>query len=85
MLLFVDYIATKKIIAPALNTLVGGHSKLYEGSRPLIQGAIGGAAAQGLRPGADVAAERERAQPLDPPLQVANALVRAARGLADLR
>lgn len=40
MLLFVDYIAAKHIIAPALNTVVGGPSKLYEGSRPLIQGAI---------------------------------------------
>lgn len=40
MLLFVDYIATKQIIAPALNTLVGGSSKLYEGSRAQIQGAI---------------------------------------------
>ena len=29
MLLFVDYIATKQIIAPALNTLVGGPSKVY--------------------------------------------------------
>ena len=33
MLLFVDYIAAKHIIAPALNTLVGGPSKLYEASR----------------------------------------------------
>jgi len=33
MLLFVDYIATKQIIGPALNSLVGGPSKLYEGSR----------------------------------------------------
>jgi len=40
MLLFVDYIAAKQIIAPALNTLVGGPSKLYEGSRAHIQGAI---------------------------------------------
>src|SRR5919109_463376 len=37
MLLFVDYIAAKQIIAPALNTLVGGPSKLYEGSRSQIQ------------------------------------------------
>ena len=29
MLLFVDYIAAKQIIAPALNSLVGGPSKLY--------------------------------------------------------
>jgi AcrR family transcriptional regulator len=40
MLLFVDYIATKQIIAPALNTLVGGTSKVYEASRAQIQGAI---------------------------------------------
>src|SRR5579871_541895 len=29
MFLFVDYIATKKIIAAALNTLVGGQSKVF--------------------------------------------------------
>jgi AcrR family transcriptional regulator len=40
MLLFVDHIAAKQIIAPALNSVVGGPSKLYEGSRGLIQGAI---------------------------------------------
>ena len=40
MLLFVDYIAAKHIIAPALNTFVGGASKLYEGSRAQVQGAI---------------------------------------------
>src|SRR5260370_22308552 len=40
MLLFVDYVAAKHLIAPALNTLVGGASKLYEGSRGQIQGAI---------------------------------------------
>ena len=40
MLLFVDYIAAKHIIAPALNTLVGGPSKVYEASRDKVQGAI---------------------------------------------
>jgi len=40
MLLFIDYIAAKHIIAPALNTIVGGPAKLYEGSRTQIQGAI---------------------------------------------
>lgn len=40
MLLFVDHIAAKQIIAPALNSLVGGPSRLYESSRGLIQGAI---------------------------------------------
>ena len=40
LLLFVDYIAAKHIIAPALNSVSGGPSRLYEGSRGLIQGAI---------------------------------------------
>jgi AcrR family transcriptional regulator len=40
MLLFVDYIAAKQIIAPALNTYVGGPSKLYESSRAQVYGAI---------------------------------------------
>jgi AcrR family transcriptional regulator len=40
MFLFVDYIAAKQIIAPALNTLVGGPSKLFEASGDLIKGAI---------------------------------------------
>ena len=40
MLLLVDYIAAKHIIAPALNAVVGGASKLYAGSRSQIQGAM---------------------------------------------
>jgi AcrR family transcriptional regulator len=40
MLLFVDYVAAKHIIAPALNSVAGGPSRLYEGSRGLVQGAI---------------------------------------------
>jgi len=40
MLLFVDHIAAKQIIAPALNTLAGGAAKLYEGSRGQIRAAI---------------------------------------------
>jgi AcrR family transcriptional regulator len=40
MLLFIDYIATKQIIGPALHSVVGGPSKLYEGSRTQIKGAI---------------------------------------------
>lgn len=40
MLLFVDYIAAKQIIAPALNTIVGGPSKLFETTGDLIKGAI---------------------------------------------
>lgn len=40
MLLLVDYIAAKHIIAPALNSVVGGPSRLYESSRGQIQEAI---------------------------------------------
>ncbi len=40
MLLFVDYIAAKKIIAPALNTVVGGPSKLFEATGAQVKGAI---------------------------------------------
>jgi len=40
MLLFVDYIATKKIIAPALNTLAGGPSKVFEASYSQVWEAI---------------------------------------------
>ena len=40
MLLFVDYIAARQLIAPALNTVVGGPSKLYEATTGLIVGAI---------------------------------------------
>jgi AcrR family transcriptional regulator len=51
MLLFVDHIAAKQIIAPALNSIVGGPSKLYEGSRGLIQGAIDGLVKRAIRSG----------------------------------
>ena len=40
MLLLVDYIAAKHIIAPALNSVAGGPSKLYASSRSLIEGAM---------------------------------------------
>lgn len=40
MLLLVDYIAAKHIIAPALNSVVGGPYRLYEGSRSQIQGVM---------------------------------------------
>jgi len=40
MMLFVDYIATKQIIASALNSVVGGPSRLYDSSRVHVTGAI---------------------------------------------
>ena len=40
MLLFVDYVAAKHIIAPALKSVAGGPARLYEGSRELVQGTM---------------------------------------------
>ncbi len=40
MLLFVDYIAAKQIIAPALNTMVGGPSKVFQATGGLVKEAI---------------------------------------------
>ena len=40
MLLFVDYFATKQLIAPAVNTLFEKPSRLFEASGALIKGAI---------------------------------------------
>jgi AcrR family transcriptional regulator len=51
MLLFVDYIATKKIIAPALNAAVGGHSKVIEASYAPIHEAIRGLVKRGIKSG----------------------------------
>ncbi|MFZ0520905.1 MAG: TetR/AcrR family transcriptional regulator [Candidatus Acidiferrales bacterium] len=61
MLLFVDYIATKQIIAPALNTLVGGPSKVYESSRTQITGAIDALVKRAIKSG-DI---RKDLEPLD--------------------
>jgi AcrR family transcriptional regulator len=51
MLMFVDHIAAKQIIAPALNSLVGGPAKLYEGSRGLIQGAVAALVKRAIKSG----------------------------------
>lgn len=40
LLLFVDLVAAKQIIAPALNALVGDHKKVFEASHAAIQEAI---------------------------------------------
>jgi AcrR family transcriptional regulator len=51
MLLFVDYIATKQIIAPALNALVASGSNVFQCSTATIQGAIGALAARAVASG----------------------------------
>ena len=61
MILFVDYIAAKHIIAPALNSIVGGAAKLYEGSRTQTQGAIDALVKRAIKSG-DM---REDIEPFD--------------------
>jgi AcrR family transcriptional regulator len=51
MLLLVDYIAAKHIIAPALNAVVGGASKLYESSRSQIQAAMSALVKRAIKSG----------------------------------
>ena len=51
MMLFVDYIATKQIIASALNSIVGGPSRLYDSSRVQVSGAIDALAKAAMKSG----------------------------------
>jgi AcrR family transcriptional regulator len=72
MLLFVDYFATKQIIGPALATMVGGPSKVYEASGALITNAIEGLVRRAIESG-EIRADLE---PLD--------LLRALVGVANV-
>ncbi len=58
MRLFVDYIATKKLIAPALGALVGGTSDLYAASGAQITGAMTRLAARAAASG-DIRADAD--------------------------
>ena len=51
MRLFVDHIATKKLIAPALNAMVGGPSELFAASTEQVKTAIGTLVARGVAAG----------------------------------
>ena len=72
MLLFVDYIGTKKIIAAALNTLVGGPSKVFEASYAQVWEAVRSLVKRAIRSG-DI---REDLDPID--------LLRALIGVANV-
>ena len=72
MFLFVDYIATKKIIAPALNTLVGGPSKVFEASHAQVWEAIRALVKRAIKSG-DI---RKDLDPID--------LLRALIGVANV-
>ena len=72
MLLFVDYIAAKQIIAPALNTLVGGPSKVFEASYAQVWEAIRALVKRAMKSG-DI---RKDLDPID--------LLRALIGVANV-
>src|SRR5215468_5563662 len=72
MLLFVDYIAAKQIIAPALNTMVGGASKVFEASHTQVWGAIRALVKRAIKSG-DI---RKDLDPID--------LLRALIGVANM-
>ena len=72
MLLFVDYIAAKQIIAPALNTLVGGPSKVFEASYAQVWEAIRALVKRAMKSG-DI---RKDLDPID--------LLRALLGVAKM-
>jgi AcrR family transcriptional regulator len=72
MLLFVDYIAAKQIIAPALNALVGDPKKVFEASYAQIWGAIRALVKRAIKSG-DI---RQDLDPID--------LLRALIGVANV-
>ncbi|GFE60181.1 TetR/AcrR family transcriptional regulator [Geobacter sp. AOG2] len=72
MLLFVDYIAAKQIIAPALNALVGDPKKIFEASYSQIWEAIRALVRRAIESG-DI---REDLDPID--------LLRALIGVANI-
>lgn len=88
MLLFVDYIAAKQIIAPALNMLVGGHSKVVESSYAQVWGAIRALVKRAIESG-DIRADLDPLDLLRALIGVANVATspdwqRSARRLVDI-
>src|SRR3981189_1377900 len=72
MLLFVDYIAAKKIIAPALNTLIGDPKRVFEASYAQVWEAMRALAKRAVKSG-DI---RKDLDPID--------LLRAMIGVANV-
>lgn len=88
MLLFVDYIAAKQIIAPALNTLVGGHSNVFEASYGQIWDAIRALVKRAIKSG-NIRADLDPIDLLRALIGVANVATspdwqRSARRLVDI-
>jgi len=51
MLLFIDHIAAKHIIVPVLNSVAGGASRIYEGSRDRMREAVEGLVRRAVQKG----------------------------------
>jgi AcrR family transcriptional regulator len=51
MLLFIDHVAGKKLILPAMDTVAGGSMRLIEGARGLIHGAFVGLVQRAINSG----------------------------------
>src|SRR5271154_6122176 len=51
LLVFIDYIATKKIIAPALNAMAGGPSRVYQQSMHVMEDAANSLASRAVSSG----------------------------------
>src|SRR5271169_4374014 len=88
MLLFVDYIATKKIVAPALNTIVGGPSKLFETTGVQVKGAIDALVKRAIKSG-DIRADLDPVDLLRALIGVSNVATspdwqQSARRLVDI-
>jgi AcrR family transcriptional regulator len=88
MLLFVDLIATKRIIAPALNTLAGGPFKVFEASHGQMWDAIRALVKRAIRSG-DIRKDLDAIDLLRALIGVANVATtpdwqRSARRLVDI-
>jgi AcrR family transcriptional regulator len=88
LLLFVDAIETKQIIAPALNTLIGDHKKVFASSYAKIQEAIDALVKRAIKSG-DIRKDLNPMDLLRPLVGVANVSTspdwrQSARRLVDI-
>jgi AcrR family transcriptional regulator len=88
LLLFVDYVATKQIIAPALNTLAGGPSKMFEASYAQVWEAVRALVKRAIKSG-DIRKDLDPIDLLRALIGVANAAAnpdrqQSARRLVDI-
>jgi AcrR family transcriptional regulator len=88
LLLFVDAVAAKQIIAPALNSLLGDYKKVFEDSHALVQQALRNLVKRGIKSG-DIRNDLDSSDLLHALVGVANvssspAWQKSARRLVDI-